>query len=286
MLWVLYALVSGFFFATADAFTKKAPAEIDDYVLVLSRFMFGIPLLLLLLIIPIPAVGAGFWYAFLAVVPIEVLGYSLYIKSIKGSDLSLIVPLLSFTPIFLLLTSFVILGEFPTSLGLIGVIMVVAGAYLLHLKNLKHGFLAPFKSIASNRCSVYMIIVAFLFSITSTLSKIIVQNSSPLFAAIVYLSSLSIVLFLISLVMAGKKIFQLKTKFRHLLPIGLFYGLMSLFHNLAITLAIVPYVMSIKRSSSLFSVFYGCFWLKEENFRGRFVGAAVMVLGAALIILS
>ena len=286
MLWVLYALLSGFFFATADAFTKKAPVEINDYVLVLSRFMLGIPLLLLLIIIPIPTIGAAFWYAFAALVPIEALGYSLYVKSIKNSELSLVVPFLSFTPLFLLLTSFVMLGEFPTLPGLIGIIMVVAGAYVLHLKNLKQGILAPLKSIVSNHGSIYMLIVAFFFSITSNLSKIIVQNSSPLFATIMYLSSLSIALFLISLVMAGKKIFQFKTEFKSLLPIGFFYGLMALFHNLAITLAIVPYIMSIKRSSSLFSVFYGHLWFKEKNIKARFVGAAVMVSGAALIILS
>lgn len=286
MLWALYALVSGFFYATADAFTKKAPAEIDDYVLILSRFMFGIPLLLLLFVIPIPTIGPAFLYAFLAMVPIEALGYSLYVKSIKNSELSLVVPFLSFTPIFLLLTSFIMLREFPTLLGLIGIIMVVVGAYVLHLKNPKEGVLAPLKSIVSNHGSIYMIIVAFLFSITSNLSKIIVQNSSPLFAAIAYLSSLSITLLLISVAMSGKKIFQLKTEFKSLLPVGFFYSLMALFHNLAITQAIVPYVMSIKRSSSLFSVFYGHFWFKEKNITARFVGAAVMVSGAALIILS
>lgn len=286
MLWVLYALLSGFFFATADAFTKKVSDKVDDHVLVLSRFMFGVPLLLLLFIIPIPVIGIAFWYAFAVLIPIEALSYTLYIKSIKNSPISLVLPFLSFTPVFLLLTSFLILGEFPNFMGLIGILLVVIGAYVLHLKSLKHGILDPIKSIISNRSSMYMLIVAFFFSITSTLSKIIVLNSSPIFAMIIYLSSLSVVLFFIALVLSGKKIFQLKTEFKSLLPIGFFYGLMALFHNLAITLAIVPFIMSIKRSSSLFSVFYGHFWFKEKNIRTRFVGAAVMVVGAGLIILS
>lgn len=286
MLWVLYSVLSGFFFATADAFTKKAPVEIDDHVLVLSRFMFGVPLLLLLFIIPIPVIGIAFWYAFAVLIPIEALSYTLYIKSIKSSPISLVLPFLSFTPVFLLLTSFLILGEFPNFMGLVGILIVVIGAYVLHLKSLKHGMLDPIKSIISNRGSMYMLIVAFFFSITSTLSKIIVLNSSPFFAVIVYLSSLSVVFFLIALVLAGKKIFQLKTDFKSLLPIGFFYSLMAVFHNMAITLAIVPFIMSIKRSSSLFSVFYGHFWFKEKNIKARFVGAAIMLLGAGLIILS
>lgn len=286
MLWVLYALVSGALFATADAFTKKAPAEINDYVVVSSRFMFGIPLLLFFLIIPIPAIEPSFWYALAALVPIETLSYILYIKSIKNSPLSLVAPLLSFTPVFLVLTSFLMLGEFPSLAGLIGILLVVAGTYVLNLKSLKHGILAPIRSIISNRGSAYMLIVAFFFSITSNLSKTLVQNSSPLFAMTMYLSSLSVAFLAISSVLAGKKIFQLKTQFKSLLPIGLFYSLMALFHNLAITLAIVPYVMSIKRSSSLFSVFYGHLWFKEDNIRARLTGALIMAFGAALIILS
>ncbi|MCH7902434.1 DMT family transporter [archaeon] len=286
MLWVLYALLSGFFFSTADAFTKKVSDKVDDHILVLSRFMFGVPLLLLLFIIPIPVIGTAFWYAFAVLIPIEALSYTLYIKSIKSSPISLVLPFLSFTPVFLLLTSFLILGEFPNVMGLVGILIIVIGAYVLHLKSLKHGMLDPIKSIISNRGSMYMLIVAFFFSITSTLSKIIVLNSSPFFAVIVYLSSLSVVLFFIALVLSGKKIFQLKTEFKSLFPIGLFYSLMALFHNMAITLAIVPFIMSIKRSSSLFSVFYGHFWFKEKNIKARFAGAVIMVVGASLIIIS
>ena len=37
MIWVLYALVSAFSFATADAFTKKASGDLDKLV-----FIFGL----------------------------------------------------------------------------------------------------------------------------------------------------------------------------------------------------------------------------------------------------
>jgi len=83
-----------------------------------------------------------------------------------------------------------------------------------------------------------------------------------------------------------KNIGQLKTGFKVLLPVGIFYALMVIFHNLAITLTIVPYMMSIKRTSSIFSVLYGHFWFKDENIKMRGFGALIMLLGAVLIILS
>lgn len=292
MLWVLYALLSAFSFATADAFTKKASSyEIDDHILILSRFFYGAPLVLLIaLFMPLPKVEYGFWVALAATIPFEVLAWIFYIKSIKISQISLIMPLLSFTPAFLVVISFLMLGELPSLIGLLGIFLVVAGAYVLNLKNLNGGVFGnifePFKLILMEKGALYMLIVAFLFSITSSLSKIMVQNSSALFTSSVYLIAMAFSFFVIASFASGKRIFQLKSNFRSLLPVGLFYGLMVIFHTLAITLTIVPYMMSIKRTSSIFSVLYGHFWFKDENIRMRGMGALIMLLGAILIILS
>jgi drug/metabolite transporter (DMT)-like permease len=44
-------------------------------------------------------------------------------------------------------------------------------------------------------------------------------------------------------------------------------------------------MISIKRTSSIFSVLYGHFLFKEKNIRERLIGAIIMLVGAALIIL-
>ena len=287
MLWILYALLSAFSFATADAFTKKASDDLDNYVLILSRFLYGAPFVLLLLFfIPMPKIEMGFWLALIALLPFEILAWVLYIKAIKSSQISLVLPFLSFTPAFLVIISFLMLGEFPSLMGLFGIALVVAGAYVLNLKNLNGNLFEPFKSILREKGALYMLIVAFLFSITSSLSKILVQKSSPLFSSAVYLAAMSLSFLAISFFASRKNIGQLKTGFKGLLPVGVFYALMVIFHNLAITLTIVPYMISLKRTSSIFSVLYGHFWFKDENIRMRGFGALIMLLGAVLIILS
>jgi drug/metabolite transporter (DMT)-like permease len=287
MLWVLYSLLSAFSWATADAFTKKVNTEVDDYVLLLSRFLFAAPFaLLLLFFIAIPKLDLSFWYVLVLWLPIEMSMVALYIKSIRISPLSLVVPFLALTPIFLLLTSFLILGEVPTIQGFFGILFVVVGAYTLNLKDYKNGFLGPVKSIFKEKGVVYMIIVAIMASITTNLGKVLIQKSSALFFSAIYFPVISIPLFLILFLTMKKNLIQLKSNFRNFLPIGLFFSLMVLFHNLAITLTIVPYMISIKRTSSIFSVFYGHFLFKEENIKARFVGAAIMLIGAVLIILS
>src|SRR3989338_575476 len=287
MLWVLYALLSAFSFATADAFTKKASDDLDNYVLILSRFFYGAPfILLLLLFIPTPKIEAGFWLALIALLPFEILAWVLYIKAIKSNQISLVLPFLSFTPAFLVVISFLMLGEIPSLMGLFGIALVVAGAYILNLKNLNGNLFEPFRTILREKGSLYMLIVAFLFSITSSLSKILVQKSSPLFSSAAYLATMALSFLAISFFASKKNIGQLKTGFKGLLPVGIFYALMVIFHNLAITLTIVPYMMSIKRTSSIFSVLYGHFWFKDENIKMRGFGALIMLLGAVLIILS
>ncbi len=285
MLWVLYSLLSAFSWATSDAFTKKV-AKVDDYILILSRFLYGAPFVLLLLFfIPIPKLDGMFWVILLVDMLLQVLAWTLYVKAIRISSLSLVVPFLSLTPVFLIFTSFVMLNELPGVIGFFGILLVVVGAYILNLEDFRKGILEPFKSMFKEKGCVYMMIVAFIFSITANLSKILVQKSSALFFSALYLPLYAIPFLIISFFVSRKKLVQLKSNFRSLFPIGLFFALMVIFHTLAIKLVIVPYMMSIKRTSSIFSVLYGWLLFKEKNIPARLIGALVMLAGAALIIL-
>ena len=286
MLWVLYSLLSAFSWATADAFTKKISSKVDEHILVLSRFLYSTPFVLLLLFfIPIPRLEIGFWFVLTLAIPLEILAWTLYVKAIRSSPLSIVAPLLALTPVFLVFTSFVILRELPTMAGFFGILLIVIGVYILNLKGIEKGILEPFKCILKERGCIYMIIVAFLFSITSNLGKILVQKSSPLFFSAIYLPLLAIPFLIIAFFTSRTKIVQLKSNFGNFFFIGLFFGLMVIFHMFAIRLVIVPYMISIKRTSSILEVFYGHFLFKEKDFRKRFIGAIIMVVGAALVIL-
>jgi|TARA_Y100000310_G_scaffold284075_1_gene306547 drug/metabolite transporter (DMT)-like permease len=177
------------------------------------------------------------------------------------------------------------LGELPSIMGFFGILVVVAGAYILNFKDFGKGILEPFKAILKERGCVYMLIAAFLASITTNVGKILIQKSSPLFFSIVYLPLFAMVFLIIAFFTSKKKIVQLKSNFKGLFPIGLFFGLMVIFHSFAIRLVIVPYMMSIKRTGSIFSVLYGWLLFKEKHIRGRFIGTVIMLIGAALIIL-
>lgn len=58
----------------------------------------------------------------------------LYQRSLAASPLSITIPYLSFTPVFLLLTAYVLVGESPRAQGVVGVAVVTLFGYLLSLR--------------------------------------------------------------------------------------------------------------------------------------------------------
>ena len=112
-LWVLFALVSAFSLATSDALTKKALPLHNEYLIAWLRLLLSLPILLLsLLFIDLPSPDDDFFRAFLSALPLEILAIILYIKALKVSPLSLTLPFLSLTPIFLTVIPYLILKSF------------------------------------------------------------------------------------------------------------------------------------------------------------------------------
>jgi uncharacterized membrane protein len=56
----------------------------------------------------------------------------LYFRALQISPMSLCIPFLAFTPVFLIPTGFVLLGEMPPPLKLVGVVLIVVGSLVMH----------------------------------------------------------------------------------------------------------------------------------------------------------
>ena len=241
----------------------------------------------------------------------------LYMKALRYSDLSISVPMLTFTPLFLLVTSPLILGEFPSLLGLLGIFLIVSGSYLLNIKEWKQGYLAPFKALFRERGPKLMLIVAFLWSITSNYDKVGALNSSPIIWILAV--NLFIAICMIPLILkysltssqeisvlspASQKtsglspsskirssrdknnIVLIQQNIKILVIMGILSTLTSIFQIYAITLTLVAYVIAIKRTSVVFSVLWGHYIFHEKGVKERLLGASIMVLGVVLIVLS
>lgn len=279
-IWLIYSLLCAFFLSLTDYFTKKYSENTSDTALAFCRIFYGLPLLWgITLAEGIPEINPSLLRVFILALPLEYAAILLYMKSLRVSPLSLTVPFLSFTPAFLLITSPLIMDEVPAWQGMTGVLCIVAGAYLLNPGSMRDGLFMPFRMVLKEKGSWMMLIVALIYSITSNLGKMGILYSNPSFFAASYFTLLSAGLSL-PLVRSGgiKKVFTGK-----LFIIGALSAIMISFHMAALKLIYVSYMISVKRSSMLFSIILGALFFHEKDFRKRVLGGMIMLAGIIII---
>lgn len=287
MIWVICSVLAALFESLKDIFSKGNLRDIDEYIVSLSLTFFALPFLLpFLFFIKIPYLGDQFWMALFFGGSLNVISTILYMKAIRYSDLSITVPMVTFTPLFLLITSPLIVGEFPRPFGLIGIVLIVAGSYILNIRERHRGYLTPFRALLKERGAKLMMVVAFIWSITSNFDKLGVENSSPIFWIIAIDTFIAIAMIPIVFYKSRCGLNQNPGDLIKLIPIGLFGVLTAIFQMKAITLTYVAYVISIKRMSVIISALFGYLIFNEKGIEERLIGALTMIIGVLLITLS
>lgn len=275
--------MTAFSLATADALSKRALKDNDELVIIWVREGYALPFLAFaLLFVDIPALDQTFWLTVVSLIPLEVLALILYVRAIRLSPLSLSIPFMALSPVFIIFIAFVFLGEWPSRQGIFGILLIVIGAYMLNASASKLGALGPIKAIINEPGSILMIAVALIYSVTSTLGKVAIQHSSPLFFGFFYPFTLTVVLTVY--VGARGKLPLVLSKPATFLPIGLCTAAMIATHFLALSLTQVAYMISVKRTNLIFSVIYGKLLFKEKNIRERLLGSLIMIAGVVLIV--
>ncbi len=287
MVWYIFSFLNAFFESLKDVYGKKGLKVVDEYVVAWSWSFFTLPFLIpIVLFTGIPNLGNQFWLALLVGGGLNVPATILYMKAIKLSDLSITIPMITFTPLFLLLTSPLIVGEFPSSVALIGIFLIVFGSYVLNLNKRQKGYLYPFQALLKEPGPKLMLLVAFIWSITANFDKVGVLNSSALFWVLAANAFISAAMFPIVLVASRKSIKQISKSLNYLVPLGFFAAVSLVFQMIAIGMTLVAYVISIKRTSAIMSVLFGHFIFKEKGLKERLLGTIIMIIGVLLITLS
>ena len=286
-LWIVLSLVSAFSLATSDALTKKVITPSNEYVIAWFRIVYALPALALAaLLAPVPPLDRTFALAFCTAIPLEVLAVLLYYKALRLSPLSLSLPFLSFTPVFLVLFSWIIMGEAVSLIGGAGIALIALGGYGLNLSALRTGPLGPLKAVARERGSLYMLIVALIFSATSVLGKLAIAHSSPAFFGATYYLVLAVCLLPVIALRSGARRFieDVRGTARPALLPGLFDAVQSVTHFYAVSMVNVAYMIAIKRFSLLIGSVYGFVFFGERNVRERLLGSLLMFAGFVIIV--
>ncbi len=286
MIWLVFASLNPVSDAIRNVISKKASRKVNPAII--SWFHNAIPLLLFLplLFVLELRLTTEFFVAVCISGIINFITAIIYHKAIAEGELSEVIPMISFTPLFLLFLSPLISGELPTAQGIAGVLLITLGSYMLNLQDMSKSLFLPLKKMFSHRPMRLMLIVAFLWSISANYDKVGVSSSS----ALQY--SLFLNLLIVSLstpyVFFIKKMgyTDIKPELKKLVLVGLFTALSYYFHMMALSMTYVAYVVALKRTSGLLTILQARFFLREGNFRNRIAGAVVMFTGVLLIIFS
>ena len=79
-------------------------------------------------------IGEGFWFNFIIFAGLNILLIPLNVKAYKLEDASIVAPLSSSMPMFVILMSWILLREWPTFYGRVAIGCIALGAYILRLK--------------------------------------------------------------------------------------------------------------------------------------------------------
>lgn len=284
MLWFPLSLLSAFSLATTDALTKRFFGNLSPYEMGTIRLIYTVPWLIGSFFFISLVKPDKIYFLSLAVgLPLEILALYFYMKAIKISPLSLTLPFLAFTPAFIILTGRIFLGETLGLWGILGISLIVMGSYCLNLSHIGSGFFAPFKAIIREQGSKIMLLVSFIYSITSVIGKLGILHSNPCFFGITYFIALTILMTAFTTFIQKSSISSLiSSPFKGAI-LGLIHAIMIFSHVLAISLVQVAYMISLKRTSLLFAVLYGAYLFKEEKIRERLLGTIIMIAGVFCI---
>lgn len=285
--WFLISLSCAFFAACCDAISKFIMRDNDEWVTGGGVLLFSTVLLApLFFFYEFGPITRPLILAFGITLPLEVLGYYLFLSSIRLSPLSLTVPLLSFTPAISIVTSAIILEEQISLFGVTGVGFVTVGAYVLNWDPKNLSFLGPLKAAASDRGARRMLLVAVIWALTSTFGKSGINIYGAMQFGLILHSLITLVFVLAGMVrlINGSTSLKLETRTIAFFGIGaVAMAFQMMTHFIALSMAPVAYMISVKRISMVISVIFGWRFFGEQNIGWRLAGAVIMLVGVTIL---
>jgi uncharacterized membrane protein len=205
-------------------------------------------------------------------------------KALKLEDASLVTPLLTFSPVFTLSIAALFLREMPSPRGIVGVGLVVIGAYWLNHSGAN--WRAPFKSLTLKPGVVHVLLAGLFWAITPLLEKTAIHHTapeSPRFVALVVTTLLVLTLTPVVAVWGRQAVGKLSLHRREWLLAACIAGGAPVLGYTAFSLGLVGYVTALFRLSAVMTVLWASLLLQERHLANRLPGSLIMAVGAILI---
>ncbi len=148
MLWLSLTLLAALAMSLQDVFCKKIAGTTGTVLTTWMRWLPAVPFLAVCIpFMTVPKISGELIIVTAALIPLDIFALALYMKAIRISPLNVTLPFLSLTPIFMILTGYLFLGETLRPAQIVGIVFIAAGGYLINIHTIGGGIHKPITSI-------------------------------------------------------------------------------------------------------------------------------------------
>jgi uncharacterized membrane protein len=265
-------------------YLAKEGKDKESFMLLLN--LTSLPLLMPVFLLILPEI-----YLPLEIVPyllVSGLAETVYFlglgKAYESGDLSIVYPVARSSPVFVTIAAAVFLGETISLTGLLGIMVIFVGVYILHLKGMtREDLVAPLRYLMSGS-SRYAIIAALGTTVYSITDKLGVSTVDPMLYSFWLGFSVTGMVTIVTVKRKGFKAIRdefsspLKVSFAGLLMRG---GYMLVLY--AMSIAPVSYILALRQISVVLGALMGVIFLGESYGRVRIMGSLVIFVGVFIL---
>ena len=180
-MWIALAVAAALFQVLRNTAMKRLGPALDEYLNVWGRFTFLLSFVLLGCVLGgFPTLQPGFfgWCALFGVC--QTLSTLALFKALKLWEISLVTALWKVGLLILLGMAWVTIGEKPTPLGVVGVLVSTLGVYRLNVNRARRGFWEPLTVLFTDRGQRYTLLAACFYapSVITVKQAILVSSAA------------------------------------------------------------------------------------------------------------
>ena len=217
-------------------------------------------------------------------------GLLLFTRAMKHMEISVVSPMKSLTPFFLLFLSVFFLGESVSFIQIIGIFLIVSGSYFLQIHSHYLDLFRHFKKDFNNKYLFYALAGSAIFAISAMISKIAIVGMQP--TTYMYYSYIFMAIFFTATIYFHYDGWtDIKYGFKKtslwVFPIAatLLLADWTYFYALSLPIVMVALILPIRRLSALFSTIVGGNMFHDHFLFHKIASAVIIVIGATLIII-
>jgi drug/metabolite transporter (DMT)-like permease len=288
MLWFVLALGSALFQVLRNMVMKRLGHALDETINVWGRFTFILPFAALSVWADgLPALKPGVWLYCLLFALTQIAGTQFLAMALKVAEISLVTALWKLSVILLVGWGFLALGERPSALGVAGVVVSVAGVYLINVSRARVSPWAPLVSLLRDRGQRYTLGAALFYAPAVVLIKKLALLSSPSFAVFAGYLVCSALITPFALWRSARHFPRIGRYWMSFVGLGAFAAISTLLGTHAYTLTVSSYVEAVKQVELLIALAIGALVFGEwAKIRAIWLGCMVMLAGMVLLMLG